>query len=167
MCLAQTVLSVTVFFHLKNAEEESTANEPPEKSTPGSVLEDDKIIENQLVSTGKVDSLEDVTKLPGHTDVSDKISDKRGVCFYSFSLGKMFTSALTLTTASLCVEQPEAPPEITVKGGQAEDDEKLKAIPARSPGNNGNISGDYVRVGKDEQFPSTDLTTKGQLNFVI
>lgn len=89
MCLAQTVLSVTVFFCSKNAEEENAPNEPPEKSSPGLVREDDKIIENQLVSTGKVDSLEDVTKSPAHADVSDKISDKRGACFYSLSLGKM------------------------------------------------------------------------------
>lgn len=61
------------------------------------------------------------------------------------------------------VEQPEAPLEIAIKGGQAGDDEELEAIPARIPG----TSGDYVQVGKDEQFASKDLTTKGQLNFVI
>lgn len=71
---------LSCFFALKkNAEEENVvADEPLKKSSPGSVREDDKVMENQPISVGKV-GLHEEMRSPGNTDARDKISDERGL----------------------------------------------------------------------------------------
>ncbi|OWM87816.1 uncharacterized protein LOC116207643 [Punica granatum] len=117
-------------------EENSILPEPPGKSSPGSSCEDDKIVENQLISMGKADDLHGEIKSQGNTDVSEKKSERR--------------------------EQPEAPPPEAVKLGVGETEEggNETTLLTENSGNDGSLLGDDVRVETDHQFESEDLSTK-------
>lgn len=62
----------------------------------------------------------------------------------------------------MCTEKPGPPMAVVAKGGQVEDDEKLRAIPPNSSGKDGVSLGCNVLAEIDGLAASTDLTTTGQ-----